>query len=86
MRNDLVVQASKASAGSYINDAAITTKVKAALIADDEVKGLQIGVETSAGTVQLTGQAKTDSERQKAEQLAKTVEGVSAVQNNIALN
>ena len=86
VRNDLVVQASKASAGSYINDAAITTKVKAALIADDEVKGLQIGVETSAGTVQLTGHAKTDSERHKAEQLAKAVEGVSAVQNNIALN
>jgi hyperosmotically inducible periplasmic protein len=86
VRNDLAVQTAKETAGQYVDDAAITTKVKAALLADEEVKGLAISVETSGGTVQLSGSAKSDSERQKAEQLAKSVEGVSAVQNSIAVN
>ncbi|MDQ3260797.1 MAG: BON domain-containing protein [Pseudomonadota bacterium] len=73
------------STGRAIDDTAITAKVKSALLADDEVKGLAINVETSAGTVQLAGSAKSDAERQKAEQLAKSVEGVTAVQNNIAV-
>lgn len=86
VRNDLAVRSTQQSAGQYVDDATITTKVKAALLADDEVKGLSINVETSGGTVQLTGSAKSDSERQRAEQLAKTVEGVTSVQNSIAVN
>lgn len=86
VRNDLAVQSTQQSAGQYVDDTTITTKVKAALLADDEVKGLAIDVETSGGTVQLTGSAKSDSERQKAEQLAKAVEGVTSVQNSIAVN
>lgn len=86
VRNDLAVQSAPQSAGQVVDDTAITTKVKAALLADEEVKGLAISVETSGGTVQLTGSAKSDSERQKAEQLAKNVEGVTAVQNSIAVN
>lgn len=84
--NNLAVQSTPHSAGQIVDDTAITIKVKAALLADDEVKGLAINVETSGGTVQLTGSAKSDSERQKAERLAKAVEGVSSVQNSIAVN
>ena len=86
VRNDLAVQSAQQSVGQSVDDTVITTKVKAALLADDEVKGLAINVETAGGTVQLTGSAKSDSERQKAEQLAKAVNGVTAVQNNIAVN
>ena len=86
VRNDLAVQPAPQTAGQYVDDATITTKVKAALLADDEVKGLAIGVETSGGTVQLTGKTKSDSERQKAEQIAKNVQGVTGVQNSIAVN
>ncbi len=86
VRNDLAVQSTQQSAGQSVDDTVITSKVKAALLADDEVKGLAISVETSGGTVQLTGSAKSDSERQKAEQLAKAVEGVTSVQNSIAVN
>lgn len=86
VRNDLAIQASSQTAGQYVDDTTLTTKVKAALLADDEVKGLAISVETSGGKVQLTGTAKSDSERQKAEQLAKNIEGVTAVQNSIAVN
>lgn len=86
VRNDLEIQTAPQTAGQYVDDATLTTKVKAALLADDEVKGLAISVETSGGTVQLTGTAKSDSERQKAEQLAKNIQGVTAVQNSIAVN
>ncbi len=84
--NNLSVQSSPQTAGQAIDDTAITAKVKAALLADDEVKGLAINVETSGGSVQLSGSAKSDAERQKAEQLAKSVEGVTSVQNSIAVN
>jgi hyperosmotically inducible periplasmic protein len=86
VRNDLAIQTAPQTAGQYVDDTTLTTKVKAALLADDEVKGLAISVETSGGTVQLTGTAKSDSERQKAEQLAKNIEGVTSVQNSIAIN
>lgn len=86
VRNDLAIQTAPQTAGQFVDDTTLTTKVKAALLADDEVKGLAISVETSGGTVQLTGTAKSDSERQKAERLAKNIEGVTAVQNSIAIN
>ena len=86
VRNDLEVQTAPQTAGQYVDDTTLTTKVKAALLADDEVKGLAISVETSGGKVQLTGTAKSDLERQKAEQLAKNIQGVTAVQNSIAVN
>ena len=86
VRNDLAIQRSPQTAGQYVDDSTLTTQVKAALLADDEVKGLAISVVTSGGTVQLTGTAKSDSERQKAEQLAKNIQGVTAVQNSIAIN
>lgn len=86
VRNDLAIQIAPQTVGQYVDDTTLTAKVKAALLADDEVKGLAISVETSGGTVQLTGTAKSDSERQKAEQLAKNIQGVTAVQNSIAIN
>lgn len=86
VKNDLAVQASRQTAGLSIDDAVITTKVKAALLADTDVKGLAINVETSGGIVQLIGTARSDSEREKAEQLAKAVDGVTSVQNLIAVN
>jgi hyperosmotically inducible periplasmic protein len=86
VRNNLSVQAAKPSVGDYVDDAAITAKVKMALLGDAEVKGLAIDVATSDGTVRLTGSAKSDAERQKAEELAKDVKGVNSVQNRIAVN
>lgn len=73
------------STGEYIDDAAITTKVKTALLQDPEVSGLDINVETFKGTVQLSGFANTKRERQRAETLARSVAGVQSVQNSIQL-
>jgi hyperosmotically inducible periplasmic protein len=73
------------STGEYIDDAAITAQVKTALVQDPEVSGLAINVETFKGTVQLSGFANTERERQRAGALARSVEGVQSIQNAIQL-
>jgi osmotically-inducible protein OsmY len=75
----------KESTGEYIDDSAITTKVKAKLTEDKEVSALAISVETFKGVVQLSGFAKSEQERQKAAQLARSVGGVKEVKNDIRL-
>jgi osmotically-inducible protein OsmY len=71
------------STGEYIDDAAITTKVKSAMIADKEVSAYSISVETIKGVVHLTGTADTRSEADKAGTIARGVAGVKAVVNKI---
>ena len=56
---------------------------KAALLADEQVKGSDISVETKEGTVTLTGNAQSPAQKQRAEQLAMNVDGVRGVNNNI---
>ena len=71
--------------GAYIDDAAITSTVKARLFEDKDVAGLSISVETLKGTVLLSGFAKNALERSKAESIARSVKGVTAVRNEIAI-
>ena len=71
------------STGEYIDDAAITTKVKSALIADKEVSAFPVSVETIKGVVHLTGTANTRAEADKAATIARDVAGVKAVVNKI---
>lgn len=65
------------------NDAALTAKVKSVLLADAQVKGTSINVDSSGGTVTLSGSVGSGSEKMRAEQLAQGVDGVSRVQNNL---
>lgn len=71
------------STGEYIDDTTITAKVKTALLADKDVSGLSINVETFKGIVQLSGFASSTSEAQKAVQIARTTAGVKSVKNDI---
>ena len=73
------------TAGSYVDDAAITTGVKARFFEDKDVAGSSISVETLNGTVMLSGFAKSASERDNAERIARAVKGVKAVRNEIAV-
>lgn len=75
----------QSTVGEYVDDAAITTQVKAKFAEDKTVSAMSISVETLRGTVQLSGFAKTAAERSQAEAIASRVKGVKAVQNNIAL-
>ena len=72
------------SAEKAVDDAALTAKVKSTLLADAQVKGTQIDVDSNNGTVTLSGSVATATEKARAEQLAQGVDGVRAVRNNLA--
>jgi hyperosmotically inducible periplasmic protein len=71
------------AAEQFVDDSVITTKVKAKHAQDDVVSVLGVSVDTKHGVVILTGKAKTEAEKSRAEMLAKQVEGVKDVSNNI---
>jgi hyperosmotically inducible protein len=71
--------------GAYVDDAAITTAVKARYIENKDVDTLSIKVETLNGTVMLSGFAKNMTEKTTAESLARRVDGVKSVKNEIAV-
>ena len=71
--------------GAYVDDAALTTRVKAKFAADPTVSAMSISVETLKGTVQLSGFAKSQDERTMAEKLARETSGVVAVRNDIVV-
>lgn len=71
------------STGEYIDDSAITTKVKSALLAAKDVEGTAIKVETFRGVVQLSGFVRTAAERERAAEVARSVKGVKAVKNDV---
>lgn len=71
------------SVGSYIDDSAITTSVKAKMAEDKNVSATSISVETLKGTVQLSGFATTQAEKDRAESIARNTKGVKAVHNSI---
>ena len=71
--------------GAYIDDAVITAKVKAAILKDESVKATEVNVETYKGIVQLTGFVKSQANIDKAVKIAKAVDGVISVQNNMVV-
>ena len=73
----------QASTGEYVDDAVITTKVKAALINDPNVKAREVNVETLKGDVQLSGFVADARDAQRAVEIARGVKGVTAVKNDI---
>lgn len=75
----------RSSAGEVIDDTVITSKVKAAFVKDEVVDALDIQVETYKGTVQLSGFANSGQEANRAVELARGVQGVQKVRNDIQL-
>ena len=71
------------SAGEYVDDSVITNKVKAQLAADDFLKSFQISVETFKGTVQLSGFVNSQKAVDKASEIARSVQGVKDVKNDL---
>ena len=75
----------KESPGAYVDDALITTKVKAAVLEDATLKSAEINVETFKGIVQLTGFVGSRADINKAVKVAKGVKGVKSVKNDMIL-
>lgn len=72
-------------AGAAINDAEITTKVKAAIFAEPGLKTLQISVDTVKGVVTLTGSVNSRSNSDRAKELAGAVAEVNKVESHLVI-
>jgi osmotically-inducible protein OsmY len=71
--------------GEYADDAALTARVKAALLDDEKVAGTHFNVDVNEGKVRLTGTAKNSDEKHRAESIAKQVPGVKGVDSDIQI-
>lgn len=71
--------------GEYVDDAMITTKVKAAILGDSELKVTEINVETYKGRVQLSGFVSTKVQIDRAVEVAGKVKGVKSVANDMRM-
>lgn len=69
------------TAGTQIDDASVTGRVKAALLADPGSKSLDINVATKKGEVQLTGFVANQGQIDQATQIARATEGATSVKN-----
>ena len=73
------------SVGAYVDDTAITAQIKGKMIENRSVDASSVSVETLNGTVMLSGFAKSTLERSTAETIARGVQGVKSVRNEIAV-
>lgn len=73
------------SAGAVIDDTVVTTKVKTALLADSDIKGLDVNVETAQGVVTLNGAVNNQTQIDRAAKIAGEVDGVKSVVNNLSI-
>ena len=71
--------------GEYVDDAMITTKVKAAILGESTLKSTEINVETYKGTVQLSGFVSSSAAAAKASEVTRNVKGVQSVKNDLRL-
>jgi osmotically-inducible protein OsmY len=73
----------QSSTGEVVDDSVITTKIKSLLANDDFLKSFQISVETRKGIVQLSGFVDSQRAVDKASKIARSVEGVKSVKNDL---
>ena len=71
--------------GEYIDDTVLTTKTKAAIFKESTLKSAEINVETFKGVVQLSGFVNSQSDINRAVEVARGVEGVKSVKNDMRL-
>lgn len=82
-RTENAAERMAANSGNAVSDTAITTKVKAGLFKEPDLKGMDIKVETEQGVVMLSGFVASKSEADRAVRLAKEVDGVKSVKSAI---
>jgi hyperosmotically inducible protein len=78
-------QSQPQTAGAYMGDSWVTTKVKAGILNEPTLKVSQINVETYNGVVQLSGFVDNAASQAKAVEIARAVKGVTAVKNDMRL-
>ena len=71
--------------GQMVADATITAKVKSKLLANDNIAGTEIDVDTENNVVSLTGQVESQVEKQLAEYIARNTSGVASVNSHLTV-
>lgn len=79
------ISSQASQAGQFISDSAVTTAVKANLLADSDIKSLVISVSTQDGVVTLSGSVDNELQRQKAFDIASKTSGVKSVKNDLVI-
>lgn len=74
------------SAGRNVDDAAITASIKSTLVADKVANLTRIDVDTNNGVVSLNGVVNSAQQKSRAEELARRVDGVRGVNNNLQIS
>jgi hyperosmotically inducible periplasmic protein len=85
VENSVTVKGSPSTVGTKVDDATVTGRVKSALLADPNIKSLDISVLTFKGEVQLTGFVNDQAQIDQAAQIARAAEGASSVKNELKL-
>ncbi|MEO3429617.1 BON domain-containing protein [Pelagibius sp. CAU 1746] len=80
-----VAACSGETAGEYIDDSVISNTVRAKLIDDKDLNIFQIDVTTLKGEVQISGFVESQADKDRATQVARTVDGVKKVHNNLVV-
>lgn len=83
--NKLELKGAATTVGNKIDDSVVTTRVKSALLTDAAVKSFDIAVQTRKGEVQLSGFVDNQGQIDRAIEVARGAEGVSAVSNNMSI-
>lgn len=78
-------QSTAATVGEKIDDAAITASVSAGLAKDPDLSAIKINVDTKDGAVTLMGPAPSSTAKDRATEIAKTVKGVTNVNNQLVV-
>jgi Predicted periplasmic or secreted lipoprotein len=79
------VTSGQSTVGQYVDDATITSRVKARMAKDPQVSAMRINVDTLNGVVQLSGFATSEAERTEAGRIVREVPDVKDVRNNIVV-
>jgi len=85
IENAMTLKTGKATAGNTVDDGVVTAKVRSALLADPDVKSFDIAVATRKGEVQLSGYVDNQAQINRAIHVARTVEGVQTVGNEMSV-
>jgi hyperosmotically inducible protein len=83
--NKLSIKEGQKTIGNKIDDAIITTNVKAAMLADSIMKSREVSVVTAKGEVQLSGYVDSETQITHASEVAKAIEGVVTVVNHMSV-
>ena len=85
VQNNVTLKSGTTSVGNKVDDSIVTGKVKAALIGDEAIKSMDIAVATRKGEVQLSGFVNSQTQIDRALLIAKSVEGVTGVSNEMTI-